>query len=784
MASTSFATRLFLVLTLCIAGAVSISTLIDYQWAKRDILQEVELLTELTITDTMEDMDARIDAVESATRLFARILSQRHYSEAEMSEMLREVVAAREDIFGATIALDPSWSDSPRGFAPYYYHNPSAGLEYADLTQSMDYPNQSWFRGTRSSLKTSWSEPYFDEGGGNVLMATFSVPLFRELAGKQQFLGVATADLALTELSRQMRAFQLGDTGRAFLLSKKGSILAAPGERNLMKPLLSILPPNQEIARWGDVLLAAQQGVAASFTGPCINVAGQCVVKVTPLHSNGWLLGVIYSEYEMLEPLRRQLIRLALTGLLGVVLIAIAVSVVSRRLTRPLAALVTVTDNIAAGNLAAPMPKVRRQDEVGRLISSFATMQTSLRDHIKELEQETARRNRLQGELNAASDIQLAMLPDAGNSYLEDPRFQLWAFQRPAKAVGGDLYTYSLRGESELIFAVGDVSDKGVPAALFMARAVTVLQQQLYGELNPARAMERLNNELEKGNENCMFVTLFFGVLNLHTLQLTFASAGHTPPSLLRDGQAAAISQESGPALALRSGLEYSNNSLLLKRGDLLAIYTDGIDEAFNEAKEQFTSERLDQLLVAKDGGHVPAMGKAIFDAVDEHAGSMPQSDDITCMLLCLPQRESKMSTLQVGADLSAVKELLFWLRESFALLDIDATTESEVLLISEEVLSNIIKYADLTEQACITIDLAVNADVISLRFVDGGKAFNPLTEARGSELEVATEHAEIGGLGVHLWLALTDSQHYQRAGNQNILELTKQIPTGDTPET
>ncbi len=774
MANASFATRLFLILTGCIAAAVTVSTLIDYQWAKRDILRNVERLTEITVADTIEDMDSRIIGVESSTQMFARILSQQAFTESEMRQMLEAVVGGREDIFGAAIAVDPRWSTTTDGYAPYYFRTTAGQLSYVALHETMDYIVQPWFREVRDTQQALWGEPYFDEGGADVLMSTYSAPLFREQDGEQLFFGVVTADLALRDLSLQMRSFQLGDSGIAFLLSRQGKILAAPNAANLMQPLLSVLPTGQEIDRWNQVLVQAQTGKTASFTGPCARMRGDCVVNISPLKSNGWPLGVIYSEQEMLAPLRAELLRLALTGLLGVALIAVAVSIVSRRLTRPLAALVTVTDNVAAGNFDAPMPRVYRQDEIGRLVSSFASMQKNLRAHIEQLKAETARRNRLQGELNAATDIQLAMLPDAGNSLVEDPRFQLWAYQRPAKSVGGDLYTYFLRGDNELIFAVGDVSDKGVPAALFMARAVTVLQQQIYSELSPAHALQRLNNELEKGNDNCMFVTLFFAVLDLNSLQLHFSSAGHTAPSLLRDRKCLSVSQEAGPALALMSGLEFPANVLQLQPNDLLAVYTDGIDEAFNVNREQFTTERFNRLLEQSAARQLDELGSSVFEAIDQHAADMPQSDDITCLLLRLPTVAGERSSLHLADEPGAIDSLLHWLKSACAEAGLDAATSNDLLLVSEEAVTNIFKYAELPKTSKVEVTFEAGLNQTSLTFRDAGLAFDPLAEATRAVLGVASEHAAIGGLGVHLLLALTDTQHYRRTDGSNVLALSK----------
>ena len=168
------------------------------------------------------------------------------------------------------------------------------------------------------------------------------------------------------------------------------------------------------------------------------------------------------------------------------------------------------------------------------------------------------------------------------------------------------------------------MSDKGVPAALFMARAMTLLQQLADSGLSPSQLLAELNDELASGNENCMFVTLFCGVLDLDSLQLEFASAGHTPPSLLRNGQANAIAQDSGPALALEQQQAYPANQLQLQGGDRLAIYTDGIDEAFNAEGELFGSESLNRYLGAAQDAGAAELGSGVFRAVDAHAAGTP----------------------------------------------------------------------------------------------------------------------------------------------------------------
>jgi len=373
------------------------------------------------------------------------------------------------------------------------------------------------------------------------------------------------------------------------------------------------------------------------------------------------------------------------------------------------------------------------------------------------------------------------MLPHNGEALEEDPHFLLWARVRPARSVGGDLYTYH-RSDNTLYIAVGDVSDKGVPAALFMARAIGLVQQMMIAGSDPARAMARLNNALEAGNSNCMFLTLFLGVVDLDTRQLRFASAGHTPPSLLRDSAVSVIFQEYGPALGLAANLEFPRNTLQLQPGDRLAIYTDGIDEAFNEQGQMFGTGRFNQCL-GQTGDAEPAQsGRAVFQAIDQHAGDRPQSDDITLMLLQLPSLAPRVDSApgtfrrQFHRGEHLVSDVLDWLQQGMQALALPQETRLELTLVAEEIVTNIDKYAGLPPGAVIELRLSASAGAVSLEARDEGIAFNPLLESERSALGADIESAEIGGLGVHLILQFTDQQVYTRSDGSNVLRVVKTL--------
>jgi sigma-B regulation protein RsbU (phosphoserine phosphatase) len=430
---------------------------------------------------------------------------------------------------------------------------------------------------------------------------------------------------------------------------------------------------------------------------------------------------------------------------------------------------------VLRGNLRAILDEVFPcdNDEIARLIHSFTGMQRDLRRYITDLEQVTASRSRLQGELAAAREIQMSMLPGGGEAGESSADYQLWARVQPAKSVGGDLYTFYRAGR-QLFLAVGDVSDKGVPAALFMARAVSLIPQLAGTQADPAKSMALLNDALCEGNDSCMFVTLFLGVLDLTTGVLHFASAGHTLPVLLREGVALPVEQQDGPALGLAPGLEFPVNTLRLQAGDRLVAYTDGIDEAFNAGREMFGRDRLVSCL-QESWREAPAnAGATVLDAVDTFAGDISQSDDIALLVLERPLVTS------AGYDLSRgprqTSRALDWLQETLATQAIPAEVVGELQLVLEEIVTNIDKYAGLDAEATIRVDIEASRTGVRLQVSDPGVPFDPLAEAHRAALGADTDSAEVGGLGVHLIAQLTDNQTYQRQAGRNVLRVMKHL--------
>jgi sigma-B regulation protein RsbU (phosphoserine phosphatase) len=728
------------------------------------------------VSSAVADLTAALSGVQRSTDLFAQVLSATHPTREEAARLLREIVAARDDIYGATIALEPT-EEHPAGFAPYFFHVRNE-VRYADLTApNYRFTTKDWYTEPRRLRHAVWSEPYYDEGGGDVLMTTYSVPLLGAGSGGRDFMGVVTADVTLGHLQDYLGRIRLGTTGYAALLSREGRLLSHPDSTLLMKPFSEAVPRLASDPAWQEPLARALQGETGTARVPCPHVAGECLYAYSPLGETGWPIAVLYPEREMLSDLRAHSVKVAMISVLGMALLILAVTLVSQTITRPLVALSAASDRLGQGDLDVALPPVESQDEVGHLIQAFRKMQARLKDFIARLETETASRNRLQGELDAAHQIQMEMLPQQGNAFLSDTRYHLWARLVPAKAVGGDLYTWLDVGRGALLLVVGDVSDKGVAAALFMARTITLLQEYAITSPTPSEILERLNTSLVENNDACMFTTLFCGLLEPQLGELHFASGGHTPPMLLRDGKAAPITQEQGPPLGLSGGPKYPGNRLTLQPGDVLAFYTDGVDEAFNPTGEMFGHDRLAETLVGRATRDVRASGEKILDAVKEFAKGRPQSDDITIVLLEWKGTPSLLAKMQPSsADSRRFPARVDELESLFGWIDgwlgkhgvASADLVSELRLVAEEVFLNIVSYSGLSGHDSVEVVLARDDSRIALEFVDRGRPWNPLEQAPDVKMGQGTEEASIGGLGVFLVHELTDERLYRRDDGAN----------------
>ena len=330
---------------------------------------------------------------------------------------------------------------------------------------------------------------------------------------------------------------------------------------------------------------------------------------------------------------RRMSIALTLLFILTLVLLTYQLRRTIHRLIAPLTTFTQAVNEVAEGNLQATLPEIHSHDEMQRLHHSFCTMQQSLARQMEELKQVNEAKGRMEGELKVARDIQLSMLPKAYSADA-DSRIDIYGSLTPAREVGGDLYDFIVR-DGKVFFCIGDVSGKGVPAALVMA--TTLCQFRIGASYldDVVYITQYINRYTCDGNDTCIFVTFFIGMLDLTSGLLSCCNAGHNRPYVVSDS-ISELDSKPGLPLGVDEAEPYVLNEYHVPKGAMLFIYTDGLTEAKNGQREQFGNQRLmDQL---KSGVGSREQIELMTQAVHQFVGDAQQSDDLTMLAIRLKE--------------------------------------------------------------------------------------------------------------------------------------------------
>lgn len=614
-------------------GAFVVALMLGYNYhvARQLILAQTERSAANLAESAVNHVQTVLQSAAQVPDYVSALLARHEYGETETRDLARTVVEANAATYGSTIAFEPYAFDTHRlYFAPYYYRERPGSIAFRWLGSARyRYFTMDWFQLPRELGRAVWSEPYFDEGGGNILMATYSVPFTHTVAGEARFAGVVTADIALAWLEAYIASIRISQTGYAFLLSKAGTVITHPRRELVMnESIFSLAEANHDarLRQIGRDMVSGNAGVAR--TRSLVTDRDSWVVYA-PVPASGWTLAVVFPEDELLgEVIDLTQAELALAAGGGTLLLLVVVGI-ARSITRPLVELSLATEEIARGNLDSPLPQVHSKDEVGVLAAAFRRMQQDLKAYMQEHDQLLA----IRSELDVAARIQHSILPREFPPFPDHPELEIFAEMLPAREVGGDFYDLFRIDASRVGVAIGDVSGKGVPAALFMAVTRTLLRSVAMTARPPGECLKRVNNLLCLENSAEMFVSLFYAVLNMETGLMEYGNGGHNPPYILRSGGGIEpLPGTGGMVLGVLSDLGYDAAVLQLYPGDTLFLYTDGVTEAMDPEGALFTDERVRTVLTTVSGATPRDTIRAMLTAVHEWAAAAPQSDDITSL--------------------------------------------------------------------------------------------------------------------------------------------------------
>jgi sigma-B regulation protein RsbU (phosphoserine phosphatase) len=502
--------------------------------------------------------------------------------------------------------------------------------------------------------RVTWDNTYLDS---NDRLCVTVYRSYRDETG--QVAGLVNIDITLKTIINEILDLHIGTGGYAFLLDKQGGYIAHPryGEADF-----NPRPLDTAEGAWREAL---ERMVAGKHEVHIVHLDGEDRYVVSaPVVETGWTLGIAIPLQQLVAPadavkaeidsftaetqafigntLSGVLIHFSVIFVLTIILVGAFSYVLSRTITRPVKALANHVRQIGDGNFDNKL-EVRGKDEIAELGTAFNKMTADITAYIRNLNQITIEKERINSELSIASEIQNDMLPRIFPTFSSHAYFSLFAKMEPAKEVGGDFYDffYLDQEESKMAFVIADVSGKGVPAALFMVIAKTLIKQQMLHSGDPAGTLEQVNRILCEDNPRSMFVTVLICSIDLKTGQMIYANGGHNPPLLSASHQPYQFMHlEKGIPPGMMERRTYKICFLQLQPGDKIYLYTDGVNEAMNPRGEQFGNNRF--LEAANRFRNLPPQqfDEAIRHEVAVFVEGAEQSDDITTVAISYTGRE------------------------------------------------------------------------------------------------------------------------------------------------
>ena len=781
-----------------------------------------DMLNKMTVENGEETSRANVNYIDklfNAGKLVgddvATTLSTHKMTKAELDEfLLKSLTNARNlipQIVAVVLAYEPGMGpETPKG-------------EFMRLARYVDneiklitgghYDDKEWYYSTRDGKTSRWQEPFIGEFVPEPI-AVYTVPIFQKnKKGEEVLAGVLAIDMSIDFLKDEISSIPVSNSGYAIITSAKNVAVAYPksiaqGKRN-REIVVKEIRGNSQVNF--DRQTRDSSGL---FLG---TVAGgeESAIYYTTIKANNWTFMVVWpiEKYLKDQSSMRKLFLVLAIG--GYIIILIIILLISFRVAKPLKELAIAARKLGRGNFNVTIPQITGRDEISEFAGAFSNMLTELKDHIERQKD----MKRIERELDLARNIQLSMLPGSEHDEnSDDDRHELAPFLLPAKEVGGDFYDFFKIDNDHLCVVIGDVSGKGVAAALFMMVARIILRTTTKNLKSIVDAFNRTNFALAKRNKLNMFVTVWAGIIDLRTGHIDFASAGHNPPAVRHsDGSVEFIKSKAGLVMAAMEETIYKPQTYNLKKGDTLFLYTDGVTEATNTNDVLFGDSRL--LATLARGGELNTADtcKLVKTEIDNFVQEAPQFDDITMLAIKFngiddPVWERYEKTIDVSGDnkgelksfvegiltpmdgakkvqmqdawdryekiVDVIPEnqdiLTAFVEGILAPMEGSLKSQMQINIAIDEIYSNIVKFSGATK---VTLIVEVRKATLTARltFIDNGKPYDPIKQA-DPDVTLPAEEREIGGLGIFIVKKTMDSVCYRRNGENNELAITKTL--------
>jgi len=617
---------------------------IYYLFTRINIEKSTKENAELLLENVVNKVEKTLRPIEIIPANLSWMIQSGNLEKDSLYSFLKSIVKNNPSVYASAIAFEPYFYDKNlKYYSPYAYRQ---GKDVKTLQLGSDNYNyfiMDWYQIPKFLNKPYWSEPYYDTGGANALISTYSVPFYLNVKGESIFGGIITVDISLDWFTDIVNSVKIFETGFAFLITRSGTFVTNPDKSLIMNETIFTLSKetNQPVIRdIGRKMINGEKGIT-TFNE---NSKGKISVYYIQFPTNKWSLGLIIPHDEMFADLKKLNIYIIILGLFGLMILLVFTIRIIKKQIEPLSKFSKSAFIIAEGNFNAELPEIKTNDEMKQLRDSFVFMQKELSDYVSNLKATTSAKEKIESELRIAKEIQLGMIPHIFPPFPNLPEIDLYATLISAREVGGDLYDFFLIDDNLLCFAIGDVSGKGVPSSLFMAVTRTLLRSTAEKGKSTADIVKSLNKTLSLNNDSNMFVTLFVGIIDTKTGTLTFCNAGHNPPVLIREnGETGFFPITKSIPVGLFEDYEYIEETSKIFDKDQLFLYTDGVTEAEDIDNNLYGNDKLLDIISKNKKSSPKELIEVVKNDISVHVNGHTQSDDLTMLSIIYYGGRSKL---------------------------------------------------------------------------------------------------------------------------------------------
>ena len=761
----SFQLRLYLyILFLIVIIFGSIAVVFDNYSCRREESQ-ASLYTFALQNTTILNLEDELEWMESTVEITVRhVLASPEGERENAMDFIGQLIQNNSLILGV------GYINFNAAKVDYAYEDDSGKILYNRVPiDKYNYTQAQWYTSAVKEGKGEWTEPYVDKTGSRKTIVSYALPIKDK---SEDIIGVIVVDVALKDLTEELGEVQPFKDSYTFIVSRKGTVITHPNTKYILKEdifSLAKVLKDDDYDTLGKKMLAGETGSMR-----CELDSTDVLVCYAPMKDSGWFVVSVCPYSAIVSELGSVTFTILAILVVGIIILLVCIHFLLSRMMRPVQQMTDTAYLISKGDFDASLPDVATHDDFGKLHDAFLHMQQSLKTYMANLESETKARERINGELKVANSIQMDILPIDFVLPQGYENIDIDAFLTPAREVGGDFYDFYMK-DGKIFFTIGDVSGKGIAAAIVMSMTCTLFRSLHTQNFTPSRIMNIINETLSRNNKAEMFVTMFIGIFDTATGELTYCNAGHNAPYVFSAEEGCAkLPVKPKLPLALFNAVKYEDQTFTLKRKQSLLLYTDGLTEAENRDKEQFGTQRLETLLANLSDVTSHEILRMIKNNLETFVDGAEQSDDLTlfalsydnCRTLILDNRMEEMAKLQpfikgIGDDLKLEKSVVL-----------------QLMLAIEEALVNVINYAYPEKgEGKINLKAIYKKGVSTLRFelTDSGKPFDP-TKAKDADLTLGVEERPVGGLGIFLIKKRMDEVIYKRENDMNKLIMIKNI--------